>query len=266
MARIDTNRMEQALRRRVQQFLTAHSEVASPMAEALDIIRSRKWPSVVFGGVLRDLMVFGLRARPRDVDIVVDSPSVPEIASLFENWWVKPTRFGGLKLHMKKCLLDIWPLSETWAFRECGFPRRDFANLPKTTFLNVEAVAVQLTGLRENEINVFSAGFFEGVHAETVELNWAHNPFPELAVVRALITAAKLNFSIGPALAGYIVEQSARASIGQLMAAQLSHYGRIVLNQDEIHTYISSIEKHQKRFPQQKADLPYVQRLQLSLW
>lgn len=240
--------------------------IDSPMAEALKVIRAHSWPAVIFGGLPRDLMVYGVRARPRDIDIVVDNASISEIASVFKKSWVKRTRFGGLKLYMNKCLFDIWPLSETWAFRGCSSLGKNFADLPKTTFLNVEAVAVQMDERFGKDSEVFSAGFFEALKDKTIEINWAENPFPQLAVVRSLITAANLNFSLGPKLAEYIIYHGKRAHMSQLMEAQFSHYGRRVLSDDAIRTSISIVEEHVDRSPDKSVPPLNLHSGQMTLW
>lgn len=82
--------------------------------------------------------------------------------------------------------------------------------MPKTTFLNVEAAAVELATVHGKSRRIYTHGFFEALADRTLEINFEENPFPALCVVRALITAARLQFLIGPKLSKYLV-----------------HYGRI---------------------------------------
>ena len=62
--------------------------------------------------------------------------------------------------------------------------------MPKTTFLNVEAVAVELNPRPTRSRKLYESGFFEGVATETIEINLEENPFPDLCVARSLLTAA----------------------------------------------------------------------------
>ena len=43
------------------------------------------------------------------------------------------TRFGGLQLKSGSWRFDVWPLSETWAFKKDRTVSVDFADLPSTT-------------------------------------------------------------------------------------------------------------------------------------
>ena len=81
-------------------------------------LRDAQLPAVVFGGTLRDLVVKGSSEQPRDVDVVVDTPSLIAIESLFRVYIKKRTRFGGLHLNVGLWPIDIWPLPCTWALRD----------------------------------------------------------------------------------------------------------------------------------------------------
>jgi hypothetical protein len=140
----DTKKLETDLRFKVEEFLTGRHHNCSGRGQALlkivDRIRRQNWNAVLFGGTLRDLMIYGDAEPPRDVDIVFAGVSTDQIAALFADGLVGRTRFGGLHLKYEACLFDMWSLADTWALKKSIKSTFNFEDLPKTTFLNVEAI------------------------------------------------------------------------------------------------------------------------------
>jgi hypothetical protein len=258
--------METLLRHRLSRFFANHSRWKAALREIVSRIQERQWPAVVFGGVPRDLVVFGNAERPRDIDIVLDDVSVEEIRSAFCERVFRETRFGGVNLRVEGWLIDIWPLRQTWAFREFGLPVAGFQDLPRTTFLNLEAVAVDLTVRRGQVRNIYSSGFFEGVHERVLDINFEPNPFPGLCVVRSLIMAARLGFRIGSRLASYISNRSTGMQIENLEALQLSHYGGLRCRPETLKEWLTRISQHVQENPKQPYALPVPREQQLHLW
>ena len=194
------------LRRKLLAGLSTLMLSESPQADALraicSTIYSRGLKAALFGGVLRDLVVFGDRKGPRDFDIVVDM-NEEDLFNLFRTKVRRRTRFGGLHILHEGWPLDIWPLERTWAFRHMAIAPT-FKNLPRTTFLNVEAIAVDISNPACSEKALYEQGFFNAIALRTVEINLQENPYPALCVVRSLITACKLNFLVGENLLKYI--------------------------------------------------------------
>jgi hypothetical protein len=245
MADSKDQRLRGELRARVGSFLAKdESPRRRALLSTIERIRVRKWNAVLFGGTLRDLMVYGLSKPPRDVDLVIADVTTDELANVFADSMSKRTRFGGLHLRSGGWMFDVWPLSETWAFRQLGYPalRHDFASLPRTTFLNVEAVAVEVATPHGKTRRIHSHGFFEALSNRTVEINFEDNPFPALCVVRSLVTAARLQFSIGPKLSQYLVHYSRIFSAEELVQVQISHYGYSKLSATEFRVWLAAVE------------------------
>ncbi len=230
------------LRRRVSRFLTRKSRLRTPLTTALRRLSEKKLPAVIFGGALRDLMVHGAASEPRDVDVVVDGASVEELAVLFSDVLIRRTRFGGLHLNVKGWMVDIWPLSDTWGLRELRIGARDFESLTQTTFLNVEAVIVDLAPFRNRVRRVYASGFFEALRTRTLDVNLEENPFPELSAIRSLVTASKLKFHLSRRLAKYVVYQTAKTPFEHFVDIQLRHYGFARFDVERIHRWSKIIQ------------------------
>jgi hypothetical protein len=115
----------------------------------------------------------------------------------------------------------------TWAFASRKLGPATFDSLPRTTFLNVEAVAVEVWPERGHGRHVFENKFFKAVLSRTLEINGAKNPFPELAVVRSLSTAVRLDFGIGYNLTKFTCSHSASMTAAEIERVQIGHYGKM---------------------------------------
>jgi hypothetical protein len=167
--------------------------------------------------------------RPRDVDIVVAGASLDVLREKFRSIITRETRFGGLKLERMNWQFDVWPLHRTWAFLEDGTQEPHFSALPRTTFFNLEAIAVDVWVHPGCSRTIYSGDdqFFEGLLSRTLEINRQENPFPSLCVVRALVMASSTGFAVGPRLAHYLTVNGPASSDAELEEVQMKHYGQI---------------------------------------
>ena len=219
-----------------------------PILDVVQDLRQSKVPAVLFGGTLRSLLVSRISqekpGRPRDIDIVVSGTTLAQLEERFGHILARRTRFGGLRLQHGAWQFDVWPVGETWAFKQApGARLAGFAALPTTTTFNVEAVAVEIWPYAGRRRALFSGDdqFFEGILTKTIELNCADNPFPKLTVVRGVILANELGFDIGPRLAGYIGDFGASMDKDVIERIQNSHYGHARMNSGRLHDLVMTI-------------------------
>jgi hypothetical protein len=253
------------LRERVSRFLANHSNWKIPLRQSLQRIDENSWTAVIFGGVLRDLTLFGASEIPRDVDVVVKGATSGELEEVFGDLVYERNRFGGLRLRPTGWLIDIWLLKDTWAFREHIKAPVSFESLVETTFLNVEAVAAEIPTHPGRARPIYTAGFFESVNKKVLDINFEPNPYPGLCVVRSVITALRLNWRISRRLGTYIVEYANKLPTQELMNIQSSHYGRIRIQQARRLEYFQAIEKQLKDPAIGDISLPATRAEQLEL-
>ena len=201
MVSVNIERQEAVLRERIGRFLASRARERRQLLQTLRGLKGFSAPVFIFGGVIRDLMLRGPSISPRDVDLVVGYIPLRDLSSVFAEGVERRNRFGGLHVAIHGWQFDVWPLAETWAFRQNVIRPVTFETLPKTTFLNIEAVVVRLDTRAWRYREIYTHGFFEAMLTRTLEINCEANPYPILCVVRSLLMAAKLNFSIGPKLA-----------------------------------------------------------------
>jgi hypothetical protein len=125
----------------------------------------------------------------------------------------------------------------------------NFLTLPQTTFLNVEAVAAELNPRATRSRRLFSCGFFEGIATETIEINLEENPFPDLCVIRSLLTAARLGFAIGPKLAKYLVSRSEGMTRARINEIQVQHYGEAKSDPEEMMSWLAFVKQNRVSGP-----------------
>jgi hypothetical protein len=235
MADLEIARLEACLRRYARAFLMSRSTWLRPLTDALDRLLSPR-PLYLFGGLLRDLLVTGPEAVPRDVDLVIGNTDGDELAAALAPFLDRRTRFGGLQLTVEGVAIDIWPLSDTWAFRQPDSPPASFDALPRTTFLNVEAVALEvLPGGEPGRLH--SHGFFEGIRAETLEINFEDNPSPALCVARSLALASRLGFHLGPRLTRYLAAHLRVLPVEELVRLQAAESGCVRCSEETIRAW-----------------------------
>ena len=204
-----------------------------------DVLRkwtSAGWEPIVFGGVLRDLVLDGDEAKPKDIDVVIRNRMMPDLRAELAPYIVRETRFGGLQTMIRGIRFDIWPLYRTWAFKNSSL-KASIANLVKTTFLNIEAIAA-IPSVDGGTLTVTENGFVSAVNQRRLDINFWDNPYPSLAATRSLIMARRLRFTMSPDLVKYIVEVIRSRGIETLVTAQSEHYGRVQMQSSEIEKYL----------------------------
>jgi hypothetical protein len=249
----EIQRQEGILSFRVRQYLKEQRS-GIELRNALRTFEVEGCSAFVVGGFLRDLMLCGASANPRDIDIVFDGTSADKVEYFFWNHKERKNRFGGIRLRLGDCPFDVWSLGDTWAFRNEKVHHVEFASFPKTTFLNIDAIAFKWGNTSEDKI--FSNGFFESILTRTLEINMEENPFPETCVVRSLMMASMLNFGIGPKLATYILRHSKTTSLKELQRIQKVHYGFVALDGEDLRSCFKAIDAQLSRSKNSAVFLP----------
>jgi len=226
--------LKKLLRKEVSLFCRlGHSRWKKSISDTIEEIRDHRWDAVFFGGTLRSLLTSRLETnspgKPRDVDIVMNGASLECLRKTFEKYISRETRFGGLQLQRIDWQFDVWPLKETFALKDNPVITPSFEDLPKTTFFNVEAIAVEVWPKRGCKRKIFSSDdqFFRGVINRVIEVNREQNPFPELCVIRAIVMATRLQWRIGPRLLRYLAKHGDSISAQDFEDIQRKHYGGV---------------------------------------
>lgn len=255
------------LRHRLRSFLSTSSGVRKPALDLLKKFESHnEWGAYFFGGVPRDLALGPKGTRPRDIDLILANVSEFEIEDEVADSLVGKNRFGGLKLEVKGWPFDVWGYRKSWAFINFPLLFRTFEDVPKTTFLNIEAILVSIAVDGSAGRSVIDHGFFECIESRTLEINFEPNPFPQLCAIRSIYLAAKLDFFIGPNLASYLSRARGQYTVADLMEVQAKHYGKPRLQESDLAMYWDYVSQSITEDRLSRVRLPLSRQNQLRLW
>lgn len=243
MDRINAKILENILRKRVSYFVNETLFRYSSLAILLKRMKQHNLSAFLCGGVLRDVLL-RKKALPRDIDIIVHDIQRDDLERLFSDFNINYTRFGGISILIKDWKVDIWPLSETWAFKERYVPFNNcFSDYTKTTFLNIEAVAVELFTKRGRKRTIYSKGFFDSMSKRVLEINLEENPDPEINITRAIYMSMIYHFALGPHLRHYISERSDQLNIERIRRILKNSYTMSNVNKEYIKTIFQNIKE-----------------------
>ena len=246
MVSLEVQKLKGNLRTRLGRFVGAESKQRYPhLYSILQEIRRNKYPAYLCGGAVRDLLLCKSRT-PRDLDIILGYVSKEKLADLFSENVKGNTGLGGLKLQVKDWSIDMWPLKDTWAFKEGVVAGNGFSDYPKITFLDIDAIAIQLFTNGRKKREIYSDGFFEAISTRTIELNYEENPSPGKCIVRALQVANRFKFAIGPRLASYMVSYVKQTDIEELAEIYQRRYMSNSITVDTLYNCMKSIKEQLK--------------------
>jgi hypothetical protein len=259
MVRTEIQALETKLLNSISRFL--RNDIAQSMhhGELLRQIQMVDPRSFLCGGAVRDILMSKLRGKkyiiPRDLDIVLSFEKPDKIAALFSNYYQRRNRYGGIEIHHKYWHVDIWSLEKTWAFEQKLVRGSSFRDFPSTTFLDIEAIAVQLFSKQGVKREIYSKGFFEAILTNTIDINLEDNPNPEGCIVRALHVANKYSFKIGQKLAKYIAHFTHKTEMEELEQIFRNRYLTRTTT-DTLNFWINSIKEQLKTSQKSPVQLP----------
>ncbi|MFC1604847.1 hypothetical protein ACFL5F_07450 [Planctomycetota bacterium] len=242
MVSLKIQKLKQDLRARLGRFVATDSKRHYPhLYRVLEDIRNNDYPAFLCGGAVRNFLLCN-NSIPRDLDIILGYVSREQLETLFPDHIKGETSLGGLKLQVKDWSIDMWLIQDTWAFKNGKVTGKGFSDYPKITFLNIDAIAIQLFSKRRQKREIYSQGFFEAIAERTIELNFEENPAPAECIVRALRIANKFKFVIGPRLAGYMISHTNQMEIEELAEIYQRRYTSADVTVEKLHNCFKSIE------------------------
>lgn len=238
----EVENLSDLLRARVSRFLNRWA--SHPNASSMASLMRRGETVALFGGTLRDLMVWGESSLPRDIDLVIGDSDTSSLTTILGQG--KANSFGGRRVKLDRTEIDYWPLPQTWAFRALDLGRGEFEDLARTTFLNVEAIAIQLKDLPRWRPGPWESIFFQGFLDRIIEINLEDNPNPLGCMTRSIVTASRLGFAIGPRLASYIDRVFRGKWLEEIIDFQRFHYRTIIFSIEQLAFVQTSIRSHMR--------------------
>ena len=195
-----STRAERALALKVKRFLTTTSKKAPELSTFLGSLRPLG-EVVIFGGLLRNALLYGLHSFRSDIDLVV-LISDEDLNRAIHRFRPGMNAFGGYRLRANSYEVDVWALSSTWAFRTGLVAGGTIEDLVRTTFFNWDAIAFSL----ESERLIHTEHYIDDIRNRYLDIVLAENPNPAGMVKRALRLMQATSGTISPRLVRYLVE------------------------------------------------------------
>lgn len=153
----------------------------------------------MIGGAIRDFALH--KQEPKDLDLIIDcSPN--SLSDLMNEYYYQKNRFDGYKLEINNIKIDIWNMSNHWAFKE-NLYECSFENIAKGAFFNFDAVTINL-----KDFELDADTFIESYENKILDLNLNEqnanlNPTPEKNIKRAYKLKEMMNFKLTDRLKKY---------------------------------------------------------------
>lgn len=187
---------------------------------------------ILFGGSVRDYIVFKGNCEIRDFDFVIvgleNSNSLIEMVNeIFKGFKWDYNQFGGVKISTNGVSLDCWRLEDTYAFRK-GKAEVSVEHLLDTPMLNIDRYAYDMNTMQY--ISHCNKNFpveidFHLYDAELLEIN----------LVRAMVYSERYNLRLSSAIKLKIKEALTNETQTKKMRDfQLYHYKEEIINLDRI--------------------------------
>ena len=231
-----TARSSHILKKRINRFFEATSsrkkvcEFISHIAAENDVL--------VFGGCIRDIALFGVKAFDSDIDLVFcgEQEELDELLSSYTK-----NKFGGYRLKIGTWDIDIWALRSTWAFKNQHIEFVASSSLLNTTITNWDSIFFSWC----NKTLVYSKNYFKDLNDGYLDLVLPDNPNNLGCLTRIFRFYLMKQANIfSPKLRQYLINQLAIHSDKQILEYERKSYpNNIYLNEQSVVTIRNWIER-----------------------
>lgn len=180
----------------------------------------------LFGGILRDIALFGRKGFNSDIDIVVEGDWESCEFYLQTKGAIK-NKFGGYRLQVEGWPIDIWNAKKTWAVTQGLIEYKGIASLTNSTVLNWDAI---LMNWRTRSF-IYGNGYLESLKARRLDVVLEKNPNPIGMAVRVFRhLCMKDTRQITPKATEYLANCTTKYSFNDLITNEFRSYGNTVID------------------------------------
>ena len=220
-----------ALSKRVGRFLDRERSQDKGLDDLLGVL-SEGMQAYLFGGVLRDIALFGIEHLPSDLDLVYEGSGACLRTAAVRA--AERNRFGGLRIETERWVVDIWPACDTWAFREGVREYQGIESLLDTTITNWESVLYRL----DQGTLIYRDRYFEDLCDRYLDIVCEQNPNALGMYVRLLKAYVCKEAALLSRKAADVIASGLRIySLTDVNAYEREHYGRVFID-DSAYGYL----------------------------
>lgn len=177
------------LKKRIERFFNSNNSERALLCEFLDDLNTVA-NVYIFGGVVRDIALRGVRSFRSDIDVVIETDN-SDYLNLIQQFYPEQNKFGGYRLLIEGWSVDLWEVDKTWAFA-IGLKSYDsIDSLLETTITNWDSALYDWS----NKKLIANENYVEDIQAGYLDVNLSENPNELGMIVKILRFCADPNFN-----------------------------------------------------------------------
>ena len=236
-----TVRNRNALSKRIGRFLDRERARDQALADLITRMTAHG-RLYLYGGILRDIALYGIDEFRSDIDIVYvgGRPSFDIAQGL--DVPIERNRFDGLRIRTERWLVDLWEARKTWAFQQGLREYESIESLLDTTITNWESILYRVDGGRL----ICKDSYFEDLHKGYLDVVFDANPNVLGMYIRLVRTCASKDVhTLSRRAAQIIGEALLTHSFEEMSAYEKVHYSSSYISKetyDYLHQGIQNSE------------------------
>lgn len=228
----------QRLKLRIEDFFEISEErkQARALIDAL-AEHSHAW---IFGGMIRDIGLYGRGGFTSDIDLVIERSQEDLINALktLEIHQFSVNRLGGIRFHYMSLDFDIWSIQDTWAFRNRIVKFEDTHSLLKTTLMSWDSVLYDV----RNKHVISPENYLHDLHRRRLELVLQVTPNEMGSVIKILRTIYNKQVKfLGPQISNYLQQALKSYSYESLRHYEYDSYRQSSFSEDQLQTLVEAL-------------------------
>lgn len=211
------------------------------LMEVQSVLRDQGGKGFLFGGAIRDLVLYGMDACPRDFDVVVDGVKHVTIPTPIQGWsdsavvsatgeWAAVTKKYEDRQGKTECWnvkgyeYEIWSVQQQWSLPEDD---RIIQKVPHSIFLTTEAVVASISDVAD-DIELYDAGFLAAMNLGQIDsvVRLPNRPEEYLKyAVKAAVQSLQHRLRMTDDLKKFVVDELSKASPNDVKEVLRVKYG-----------------------------------------
>lgn len=225
----------ESLIRRLRRFFEDAPEERRPLTSFIEELNEVS-SAVIFGGLIRDVCLHGVKKFKSDVDIVVRCQDSQAFERFIQSRNVQKNKFGGYRLQVSRWLVDIWEFENTWAFSNGFIDPVDEKSLLETTFFNWDAIFYDVL---ERQLE-FRDGYFDDLSNKVLDMNLEDNPNELGAFIRTLRLVSKNSAKTSRGLTEFMLSSFDKTLDCQILNYEKNHFQSSLLTEPLLSSFRES--------------------------
>jgi hypothetical protein len=233
-----------SLKKRVDRFFNTPPKFRGEVSSVVMSLTKESTKNIyAFGGLVRDISLFGITNFSSDVDLVFGG-SKTELERALKSLnpiHLSENKFGGFRLRMKSWDIDIWSAADTWAFRESLVTYSSIESLLETTLMSWDSV---IYNINDRKL-IYRENYLDDILKGRLDIVLEKNPNEIGAMVRLGRTIHSKNvLSLSPKAANLIKYYLSTFSFDDIIQYEINSYNNQYLTTKNLNSLYNKINSN----------------------